>query len=117
MSVVTGTADHMKASCMITQAHGNLLEADVDALVNTVNTVGVMGKGIALQFKRAYPEMLRSYARAAKSRSLELGRMHVWPTGLMTRPLFIINFPTKGHWRSTSKIADIERGLDDLVRV
>ena len=102
---------------MITQAQGNLLEAEVDALVNTVNTVGVMGKGIALQFKRAYPEMFKSYARAAKSHSLELGRMHMWPTGLLTGPRFIINFPTKGHWRSTSKLADIERGLNDLVRV
>ncbi len=102
---------------MITQAHGNLLEADADALVNTVNTVGIMGKGIALQFKRAYPEMFTSYAHAAKIRSLELGRMHVWPTDMITGPRFIINFPTKGHWRAPSRVADIERGLDDLVRV
>ncbi len=102
---------------MITQAHGNLFEADVDALVNTVNTVGIMGKGIALQFKRAYPEMFTSYAHAVKIRSLELGRMHVWPTGMITGPRFIINFPTKGHWRSPSRLTDIERGLDDLVRV
>lgn len=102
---------------MITPAHGNLLEADVDALVNTVNTVGVMGKGIALQFKRAYPELFTSYASAAKTKGLALGRMHVWPTGMITGPRFIINFPTKGHWRSPSRLADIERGLDDLVRV
>lgn len=102
---------------MVTLARGNLLEADVDALVNTVNTVGVMGKGIALQFKRAYPEMFKDYLRAAKGHRLELGRMHVWPTGMMTGPRFIINFPTKGHWRSSSKLTDIDRGLDDLARV
>jgi len=102
---------------MITQAHGNLLEADVDALVNTVNTVGIMGKGIALQFKRAYPAMFKSYARAAKAGDLHLGRMHVWTTGAMAGPQFIINFPTKGHWRASSKLADIEQGLDNLVSV
>ena len=102
---------------MITEAHGDLLDADADALVNTVNTVGVMGKGIALQFKRAFPEMFRAYARAAKAGDVELGRMHVWPTGQMTGPRYVINFPTKGHWRASSRLADIERGLDDLVRV
>ena len=100
---------------MITEASGNLLEADVDALVNTVNTVGVMGKGIALQFKRAYPEMFMAYARAAKRGELSLGRMHVWETGLMTGPRFIINFPTKGHWGSKSRVDDIALGLDALV--
>jgi len=107
----------METTALITEAHGNLLEADADALVNTVNTVGIMGKGIALQFRRAYPEMFKDYARAAKSREVALGAMHVWPTGLMTSPRFIINFPTKGHWRSSSRIEDIDRGLDDLVRV
>lgn len=101
---------------MITGAHGNLLGADVDALVNTVNTVGVMGKGIALQFKRAYPEMFKEYARAVKRHEVTLGRMHVWQTQQVAGPRFIINFPTKGHWRSSSKLPDIERGLDDLVR-
>jgi O-acetyl-ADP-ribose deacetylase (regulator of RNase III) len=102
---------------MITDGHGNLLDADVDALVNTVNTVGVMGKGIALQFKRAYPDMFRAYVRAAKAGDIELGRMHVWPTGQMTGPRYVINFPTKRHWRAPSALPDIERGLDDLVRV
>jgi O-acetyl-ADP-ribose deacetylase (regulator of RNase III) len=100
---------------MITEARGNLLEADVDALVNTVNTVGVMGKGIALQFKRAYPEMFKAYARAAKRGELSLGQMHVWETGLMTGPRFIINFPTKGHWKARSRLDDVARGLDALV--
>lgn len=62
---------------MIRVAHGNLLGADVDALVNTVNTVGVMGKGLALQFKRAYPEMFKAYARASKRGEVQLGHMHV----------------------------------------
>lgn len=101
----------------IHEAHGNLLDADVDALVNTVNTVGVMGKGIALQFKRAYPAMFKAYAKAAKSGAIELGTMHVFDTGSMTGPRFIINFPTKGHWRAKSRLADIDAGLDDLVRV
>lgn len=102
---------------MITEAHGNLLRADVDALVNTVNTAGIMGKGIALQFKRAYPDMFKEYSRAAKRGDLQLGQMHVWPTGLMTGPRYIINFPTKAHWRSNSKMLDIEASLADLVRV
>lgn len=102
---------------MITEARGSLLEADVDALVNTVNTVGVMGKGIALQFKRAFPGMFRDYAKAAKQGELQIGHMHVWSTGQMTGPRFVINFPTKRHWRSPSRLVDIDRGLDDLVTV
>jgi O-acetyl-ADP-ribose deacetylase (regulator of RNase III) len=105
----------MGTDTMITQTRGNLLEADVDALVNTVNTVGIMGKGIALQFKRAFPAMFKEYERAAKARELTLGQMHVWPTQQMTGPRFVINFPTKSHWKSRSKIADIDRGLDALV--
>ncbi|NEA35323.1 macro domain-containing protein [Streptomyces sp. SID13031] len=102
---------------MITEAHGNLLAADADALINTVNTVGVMGKGIALQFRRAYPAMFKDYEQAAKAGMLQLGKMHVWPTGLMTGPRFIINFPTKGHWKARSRVADISAGLVDLVQV
>lgn len=102
---------------MITEGRGNLLTADADALVNTVNTVGVMGKGIALQFRRAYPEMFAAYARAAKAGELRLGRMHVWSTESLDGPRFIINFPTKGHWRSRSRLEDIDAGLADLVRV
>ncbi|WP_101832795.1 type II toxin-antitoxin system antitoxin DNA ADP-ribosyl glycohydrolase DarG [Frankia canadensis] len=102
---------------MITEAAGNLLDADVDALVNTVNTTGVMGKGIALQFRRAYPAMFDEYQGAAKAGQIELGRVQVWPTGAMTGPRYVINFPTKAHWRSRSRLADVERGLVDLVRV
>lgn len=107
----------METEAMITQARGNLLEADADALVNTVNTVGIMGKGIALQFKRAFPAMFKDYARACKDGRVELGRMHVWHTGELRGPQIVINFPTKGHWRSKSRIEDVDAGLDDLVRV
>ncbi|WP_040156206.1 type II toxin-antitoxin system antitoxin DNA ADP-ribosyl glycohydrolase DarG [Mobilicoccus massiliensis] len=102
---------------MIRELRGNLLSDDADALVNTVNTVGVMGKGIALQFKRAYPDMFKNYAREAKNGRLETGRMHVWETSGLTGPRFIINFPTKRHWKGGSRIEDIGAGLDDLVRV
>lgn len=102
---------------MISQADGNLLDAQVEALVNTVNTVGVMGKGIALQFKRAYPSMFQDYASAAKRGDIAIGRMHVWHTGQLDGPRVVINFPTKQHWRGRSKLADIEAGLSDLIRV
>jgi O-acetyl-ADP-ribose deacetylase (regulator of RNase III) len=102
---------------MFTEEHGNLLEADVDALVNTVNTVGVMGKGLALQFRRAYPAMFAAYERAAKAGEVNIGHMHVWPTDAAAGPRYVINFPTKGHWRSPSRLGDIEQGLRDLVRV
>ena len=102
---------------MIKEIAGNLLQADADALVNTVNTVGVMGKGIALQFKKAYPAMFVDYTSAVKAGDIELGKVHVWPTEHMTGPRYIINFPTKGHWRARSRLHDIEAGLEDLVRV
>lgn len=102
---------------MITEAKGNLLTAPVEALVNTVNTEGVMGKGIALQFKNAFPEMFKAYAAAAKRGEVKLGQMHVWPTQALDGPRYIINFPTKAHWRAKSRLADIDSGLDDLTRV
>src|SRR5277367_3103926 len=99
----------------ITRGTGNLLKEDVDALVNTVNTQGIMGKGIALQFKKAWPAMFKSYEAACKRGEVTIGRMYVWETGSLTGPRYIINFPTKGHWRAGSKIADIESGLRDLT--
>ena len=102
---------------MISIGQGNLLQADVEALVNTVNTVGVMGKGIALQFKRAYPAMFKAYEDSAKAHEVQLGKVQVWETNQMTGPRFILNFPTKKHWRAASRIKDIDAGLVDLIRV
>lgn len=101
---------------MIEIAKGNLLETPVDALVNTVNTKGVMGKGIALQFKQAFPEMFRDYEKACKVGEVRLGKVYVYDRGgLAGAPRWVINFPTKGHWRERSRLADIEAGLDDMV--
>lgn len=101
----------------IVRGGGNLLVQDVDALVNTVNTQGVMGKGIALQFKKAWPLMFKDYELACRLGEVVLGRMHVWETLSITGPRFIVNFPTKSQWRAGSRIQDIEAGLADLVHV
>ncbi|MGB3898154.1 MAG: macro domain-containing protein [Mesorhizobium sp.] len=95
---------------------GNILDADVDALVNTVNCVGVMGRGIALQFKNAYPDNFKAYEAACKRNLVQPGRMFVFETGRFS-PKFIINFPTKRHWRGKSRIEDIESGLVDFIKV
>jgi O-acetyl-ADP-ribose deacetylase (regulator of RNase III) len=102
---------------MIEYVTGNLLEADVDALVNTVNTEGVMGKGVALQFRRAFPANYDAYRAACVRAEVEIGRMFVYDTGRLDGPRWIINFPTKRHWRAKSRLADIEAGLRDLRRV
>jgi O-acetyl-ADP-ribose deacetylase (regulator of RNase III) len=103
---------------MIEVAKGNLLTAPVEALVNTVNTVGVMGKGIALQFKQAYPHMFREYERACKAGEVRLGKMHIFDLGgLGGGPRWIINFPTKEHWRTASRLSAVEMGLKDLAVV
>jgi O-acetyl-ADP-ribose deacetylase (regulator of RNase III) len=100
---------------MLELAKGNLLEAEVDALVNTVNTEGVMGKGIALQFKKKFPEMFSAYRDACKVGNVAIGQMNVFERRDMLRPRFIINFPTKRHWRSPAHIEDIEAGLAALL--
>jgi O-acetyl-ADP-ribose deacetylase (regulator of RNase III) len=96
---------------------GNLLEAGTEALVNTVNTVGVMGKGIALMFKEKYPENFDSYEAACTAGVVEVGRMFVTPGMELGGPRWIVNFPTKKHWRSPSKLEWIEAGLKDLKGV
>lgn len=96
---------------------GNLLETNVEALVNTVNTVGVMGKGVALQFKQAFPDNYRAYRRAFERGELSIGNMFVFHTGRLENPRFIINFPTKRNWRQKSRLEDIHLGLVNLVEV
>jgi O-acetyl-ADP-ribose deacetylase (regulator of RNase III) len=100
---------------MITLTRGNLLEDKVEAIVNTVNCVGVMGKGIALQFKQAFPENFKVYARACKKNEVRQGKMFIFSTDSFVNPKYIFNFPTKNHWRGKSKIKDVETGLADLA--
>lgn len=97
----------------IERGKGNLLTADVAALVNPVNTEGVMGKGLALQFKKAFPENFASYERACKAGEVKTGQMHI--VQRLASPRFIINFPTKRHWRLPSKLEYVRDGLRDLV--
>src|SRR5436853_5377405 len=100
---------------MIEYVSGNLLEADAEALVNTVNTVGVMGKGIALQFRQTFPDNYNFYRKAYEHKELKPGKMLVFARP--ADPRYIINFPTKRHWRDKSKIEDIQDGLQDLIEV
>jgi O-acetyl-ADP-ribose deacetylase (regulator of RNase III) len=101
---------------MLELTNGDILKADAEALVNTVNCVGFMGRGIAAQFKRAFPENFRLYAAACKREEVQPGKMLVYETGRLGNPRFVINFPTKRHWRGKSRLADIEIGLEALVR-
>ena len=100
---------------MIEYKTGDILTEDAEALVNTVNCVGVMGRGIALQFKRAFPENFKAYAAHCKRNEIQPGKMFIFETGEMISPRFIVNFPTKRHWRSKSRIEDIESGLGSLA--
>lgn len=100
---------------MITLTKGNLIEVDAEALVNSVNCDGYMGKGIALQFKKAFPENFKAYERACRAGEVQPGRMFVFATGSMMNPHYIINFPTKRAWRANSRIEDIVAGLKALV--
>jgi O-acetyl-ADP-ribose deacetylase (regulator of RNase III) len=100
---------------MIESQQGNLLEAKAEALVNTVNCVGVMGKGIALQFKQAYPENFKQYKSACDRGEVKPGQMLTVATGNLFNPRYLINFPTKRHWKGKSKLEDIKAGLEALV--
>jgi O-acetyl-ADP-ribose deacetylase (regulator of RNase III) len=97
--------------------HGNLLESQAEALVNSINTVGVMGKGIALMFKEAFPRNFIVYEEACKRKDVRIGRMLVTENRALEGPHWIINFPTKKHWRQPSKLEWIVEGLKDLRRV
>lgn len=100
---------------MIEYKLGNILRENAEALVNTVNCMGVMGRGIALQFKNAFPENFKAYLKACKESEVKPSKMFVFETGQLTNPRYIINFPTKRHWRGKSRIDDIETGLTALV--
>ena len=100
---------------MIEYKTGDITGEDAEALVNTVNCVGVMGRGVALRFKEAFPDNARAYAKACERREIEPGRMFVFETKSLANPLYIINFPTKRHWRGKSRMEDIESGLAALA--
>lgn len=100
---------------MVELTRGNILDAQVDALVNTVNCVGIMGRGIALQFKKSFPENFKAYEIACKKKEVRPGTVLVFETGRLTGPRFIINFPTKRDWRGKSRIEDIDSGLESLI--
>lgn len=101
---------------MIEYKKGDLLKTEAEALVNTVNCVGIMGKGIALQFKKAYPDNYKAYKQACDEKKIQIGSMFVFTTDSLVNPKYIINFPTKQHWKSSSKLENIEKGLKDLVK-
>src|SRR2546428_12654844 len=104
------------SSAMIEYKTGDILAEHAEALVNTVNCVGFMGRGIALQFKKAWPENFNAYAAACRRHEVQPGRMFVYETGQLTDPRYIINFPTKRHWKGRSRLEDIEAGLEAVGR-
>ncbi|UYP67839.1 macro domain-containing protein [Thalassobacter stenotrophicus] len=99
---------------MIRFTSGDILQSEADALVNTVNCVGVMGRGIALQFKKAFPKNFEEYKLACDRGNVVPGRMFITERNALTAPKFIVNFPTKRHWRGKSRMEDIESGLQAL---
>ena len=103
---------------MVKDTTGNLFEAKAEALINAVNCVGIMGKGIALQFKQKFPaDYFNAYKIACQTGELAIGIVQVYELkNARTNPRYIINFPTKNHWREPSRIADIESGLQSLVK-
>jgi len=101
---------------MLHVVKGDILKADVEALVNTVNCMGVMGRGIALQFRKAFPENFKAYKSACDKKQLHPGMMFFYDLNRYQNPRYIINFPTKKHWKGKSNIEDIETGLEALVQ-
>lgn len=98
---------------MLTYISINLFKSPAQTLVNTVNTVGVMGKGIAKTFKQLYPEMYQEYRQLCQEKRLTTGKLHIY----RTPNKIVVNFPTKQHWRKPSKIEYIEAGLEEFVKV
>ncbi len=104
-----------ESEAMIRLVEGNLLHAETDAVVNTVNCVGFMGKGIALQFKQAFPANFTFYEAQCRRGDVVPGKMTVFDNGAIRKPHFIINFPTKRHWKGNSRLEDIDTGLIALI--
>ena len=100
---------------MLNFKQGDIFEQSVEAIVNPVNCVGVMGKGLALEFKNRFPDCYREYAQACRAGNVQPGRMFVFQTLLVRWPRYIINFPTKRHWRDQSRLQDIQDGLQALA--
>lgn len=100
---------------MIEFTTGDILTADTDAIVNTVNCVGIMGRGLALQFKNAFPANCKAYVAACRRGEVRPGKMFVFETHAITGPKYIINFPTKRHWRDKSRMDDIDSGMVALA--
>lgn len=101
---------------MIKYVTGNILHDQADAIINTVNTVGVMGKGLALQFKKAFPDNFKIYKQACDNKALSTGKVLSVPLHSISAPFYIINFPTKAHWKGKSKLEYLEQGLEDLLQ-
>jgi O-acetyl-ADP-ribose deacetylase (regulator of RNase III) len=102
---------------MIEFRTGDILQTDAEALVNTVNCVGIMGRGVALQFKKTFPANFKAYKAACTRHEVQPGRMFVFETGFVGNPKYIINFPTKRHWKGKSRMEDIDAGLRAFVDV
>ena len=100
---------------MIELTQGDILRADVEALVNTVNCVGVMGRGIALQFKKVFPDNFKTYKAVCDRKELQPGKMFISDLNRIHNPRYVVNFPTKRHWKGKSRMEDIEAGLQALV--
>ena len=111
---MNGTIEREKLR-MIEYKKGNILAENVEAVVNTVNCVGIMGRGIALQFKNSFPENFKAYTAACKRNEVQPGRMFIYETGRLTNPRYIVNFPTKRHWKWKSRMEDVDAGLAALV--
>ena len=101
---------------MILYKNGNIFEENCEALVNAVNCVGIMGRGLALQFKKSYPDNFKAYRVACAERKVKPGQVFVFETHRITNPKYIFNFPTKRHWRDQSRIEDIQSGLSSLAK-
>jgi len=100
---------------MIELKQGDILRANAEALVNTVNCVGVMGRGLALQFKKVFPDNFKNYKSVCDRKELQPGKMFIYDLNRLYNPRYVVNFPTKRHWKGKSRVEDIDAGLQALV--